>query len=368
MKNKFVKIGYSEIWALAVIFIGTKVFLGYPRLVVEWSGTAGWMLILISGGLSVLLWYFVATILERFPGKSLTNINQMVLGPWIGLFINIIFIVYITISTSFLLRLFSEAVILTALPEAPISSLTFLFLIPVLVAAYLGLESVTRSAYIALPYITFGVLAVLLSLIPEINPSNILPLFGNGFQPLLRYGAINISAFGEIIFLLYLIPYFSFSAKTLKRVGIATLIFVIAGMLLIVLIYLFSFPYPEAIEKATPFYQLTQKTYLGRYFQRIEAVFVLFWTFSAFLRIAAGIITTALITQQTFKLPYFQPLLPAFGLLFFSIALTPVGALQTVALINLVVHTYGALFTFGIPLAVLTLAQLRKGKDYEQID
>jgi spore germination protein (amino acid permease) len=365
MKN-VVKFGHSEAAAIAIVFVGVKAFLGYPRVVIELGSTAAWLVVLISGMVGIGAWLVISALLARFPGKSIMVITELVLGPFLGIGVNIIFFLYVMITNGILLRQFSEAIILTILPEAPISSLTFLFIIPVWLAAYLGIEAISRSAYISLPFITAGVTAVLLALYPYWNPLMLLPLLGEGIFPTVKYGFLSSTVFGEIFILAVLAPFFAFTQKKLKNVGLFSLGFVMVFFILIVNVYLMVFPLPVATENLLPFYQLARTIYLGRYFQRVEAVFVLFWTFTAFLRLSLGIIVAAFILQDAFKLPYYRPLLPALCVLAFSLALTPADVMQNAFIEYKIRLIYGWLFSLALPCGIWAVALLRrKGEGHE---
>jgi spore germination protein (amino acid permease) len=358
-QDSLVKLGYSEAVAMAMVFIGAKAFLGYPRFLVEMGLNAAWLLILISIIISLLFWLLIASLLNKFPGKSLMEINQIVLGNFLGLAVNIISLLYIIISTSNLLRIFSGAVIITALPHAPISALAILFVIVMWIAAHLGLEAISRNAYISLPFIIIGITAVLLLLYPYWDVKELFPVLGIGPVRLLFNSFLNISAFGEIILLAYLAPFFSFDGTRLKNIGIFSIATVGFYFLFITVTYLMVIPVPSALENLTPFYQLSRSIYLGRYYQRLESVFIFFWIYTAFLRLSIGLILAAIVTRESLKIPYYRPLLPALCVLFFSLALTP-AQLVTAISIEKYRMWFGWIFTFLVPTGVWAVALIRR--------
>ncbi|PKM85999.1 MAG: hypothetical protein CVU87_13455 [Firmicutes bacterium HGW-Firmicutes-12] len=354
-----VKLGYSEAVAMVMIFIGSKAFLGYPRFLVDLGLNAAWLLVFISILISILFWLVIVSLLNRFPGKSLMEINQIVLGSFLGLVVNMISLLYIIISTSNLLRIFSDAVIITALPHAPISAMVILFVIAMWIAAYLGLEAISRNAYISLPFIIIGVTAVLLMLYPFWDIKELFPVMGIGPARLLFNSFLNISAFGEILLLGFLAPYFSFDGTKLKNIGIFSIASVGFYFLFITITYLMVIPLPSALESLTPFYQLSRSIYLGRYYQRLESVFIFFWIYTAFLRLSIGLILAAIVTRESLKIPYYRPLLPALIVIFFSLALTPA---QFVTAISIEKYRmwFGWIFTFLIPTGIWVVALIRR--------
>lgn len=364
--NSSSRIGHSEILALVIIYMGTKVYLGLPRTFVEIGGTAGWMLPVLSGFLALPLWLLIFRLLERFPGQNIAQINYQVLGPLLGTGLNILFIIYYVFTSGSLLRQFGEAVILTSLPEAPISSLVFLFIIPMALAVYLGIEPIIRAAYIASPFVIFGTVGMLFALIPSWDFVQIYPLLGNGLPKLALYALPFTSVFSEVLILGILAPFFAFDSKKLRQIGSVSIIIIALFFSFSTLIYQIVIPYPGATESLLPYYQLARSIYLGRFFQRVESIFVLFWIFSAFLRLSVGVFIGAYLYKETFQIKYLHPLVPAMAIIYLTVSLTPGNLMQTV-----VIEKYrlllGSLAVFGGTLGILAVAFLRgKGTIHEK--
>lgn len=365
---KKASLGHSEAAAFIIVMIVTKVLLGYPRLVTEVGFNAGWLISLLSGLISIGFWLVISGILIRFPGKSLAEITEIILGPVLGQIINLLVVCYVLFGTSNLLRLFSEAVILTTLTETPISILALLYILGTWIAVYYGLEAISRSAYIAFPFVVISVIVVLLVLYPYYDFKQFLPFMGAGVLPVIKHSFLGTSAFGEVTSLAYLAGYFSFGPEKLKKIGVFSLFIVMAFFVTIVGAYLMVLPFPTSLETYVPIYQLNRSIFLGHYFQRVEAVFVIFWAFMAFLRLSAGIMVVAVILQDTLKLPYYRPLLPALCLLTFSLALTPADLVETMKLEGQVRMVYGWLVTFILPLLIWGIALLLRKGDSKKND
>lgn len=357
--NITIRIGYPEAFAMILVLIGTKAFLGYPRLMTELGMTAGWMIVIVGGIAAIGFWLVIAQLIDRFPGKSLIKINEELLGSFFGTALNLTFLVYIIVVSSVLLRQFADIIVFSALPEAPISSLTFLFLIPAVAAVYMGLEAISRSTYISLPFILVGVIAVLLSLYNQWDAKQLLPVLGTGLGAVLKYGFLTVTTYEEILVLAILAPYISIEKSKLRMLGIESLLVVITVFTLIVLVYLMIFPIPGGNENLAPFYQLSRAISFGRYFQRVEAVFILFWTFTAFLRISISILVAVLVFMEIFKLPYYRPILPAIGVFIFSLSMTASDLMQTVVFEVRYHYLYGWLITLFLPCLIFGFAVLK---------
>ena len=86
--------------------------------------------------------------------------------------------------------------------------------------------------------------------------------------------------------------------------------------------------------------------------------------FTAFLWIATGLLVGAIILQDTFKLPFYRPLLPALTLLTFTTAFLPEDLIQAIKLEGEIRMVYGWIIAFILPIFVSLVALiLRKGED-----
>lgn len=358
-KDPPVLVGYGEAIALTMIFSGSKAFLGYPRFLAEVGMTAGWLIAFIGMILSMLFWLVISALLNRFPGKSLIEINKLTLGRFGGLAANLTLLAYLVFSTGNLLRLFSDAVIITALPEAPISAIALLFITVMWLTAYLGLESISRNAFIALPFILTGVSLVLLLLYPFWDFKELFPLFGTGLPRILLQGLFDTSAFGEILILAFLAPNFSFDGTKLRNIGFISIGILGFYFVSITIVFLMVIPVPTALENLTPFYQLSRSIYISKYYQRLESVFILFWTYTAFLRLSLGLFVAAAVTRDTFSLPYYRPLLPSMIIIFLALTLTP-AELTTAITLEKYRLMLGWVITLLMPACVWVIAVLRR--------
>lgn len=354
-----IRIGYSEMTAVLVILIGMKAFIGYPRMITEHGATAGWLLPIASGALALGLWLIIARLLERFPGKPLTAITELLLGPGLGIAVNLIMFCYFLVTTGLLLRIFSESVILSLLPETPLSAIAVFYLFGAWYALYYGVEALARSSYIALVYIGIGLVMSLAALFPYYDFRMLFPVMGFGFGSFLKSSVFEISSFGEVIALAYLVSNFSSSDRAkIKKIGVWSMGVVILLFTSMVTVYLMVLPYPTSTETFVPIYQLYRSIFLGHYVQRVEAVFVIFAAFTAIMRIAIGLFVTLQILKDTLKIPYYRPLLGLFSLLLFTIAFTPQNIVETVKLESLFSMYYGGAITFGLPLLLCAIAFL----------
>ncbi len=356
-------INSSAATAFIIVVIGSKAFLGYPRLVTDWGLTAGWLIVIFSGLLTLFFWQIIIKILACFPGKSITEITQIVCGPFWGLGINLAVFSYSILETSIFLRLFSEATNLSILTETPVKVIALIFILVAWLAVHYGIEVVCHAALFSYVILSVVVALVLIALYPCYDFKLLFPLAGAGVGPLIINSFWGITGFAEVVMLAYLVPHFSFDLQRLKKVGNFGISFLLFFFTAITIIYLMTFPVPINSEALVPFYQLSRSIFLGHYFQRVEAFFLIFWDFTGFLRIAGGLLVGSIILRDTLKLPIYRPLFPLLCLIIFSLAFLLHNMMEVVQFEGEIRLRYGWLVIFGIPFFVGLLALLLRKKD-----
>jgi hypothetical protein len=191
----------------------------------------------------------------------------------------------------------------------------------------------------------------------RMNPWYLLPIAGSGFQKVVWYGCLNMSAFGEILMLPYLIPYLDFDIAALEKAGRKAILLSGACFILVVMGYTMLFSLPGSLEHPLPFFQMSRMAQVSVDLQRLEMFFALGWAFFIFLRIAAALAWMAVILAQTTggAFPYRRSLV-VFGLaaalcLFFGRSLDP-RAFQAMA------H-HGFLVPWILPFLALGFCKVR---------
>jgi len=353
------KIGEREAIAYLVTIVIAKVFLAYPAVLVGYAANAAWLVVLLSGLVTLFFINFVTKLVTSFPGKSFPEVCQTILGPYFGLVTACLPILGMLLEESLLLRNFSESMLVVALPETPLSVVMVCFLGACLVAVYLGIENIARASYISFPFTLAAILCITLLSFNAWKPDLLFPILGEGLFSILKAGLIRSSDYLELVNL-YIIP-FLFYPKQVKRIGQKSVVMVIGVFLVVILTYTMSFPFPVAEEPYLPLYTMARGVYLGHFIQRIEAIFVIFWVFAGLLLLSSGFYVLCIILAQILKLPDYKPLISPLAIITFALAFAPPSLSDVVYLSNYGVREWGWLIYYGIPIILLLVARLRGG-------
>lgn len=358
------KIGYHEALTLLVITLSAKIFLSFPRNMALLGDAAGWIIPLLSGIYSLVGYFFLSTLLRKFPGKNIIQISNKIGGGIVGKLIGTLFFLFFLLITSLYLRQFTESFILAILPRTPISVLTIFFLILLVYACLLGIETLSRVAWLLGPYLLTALMIILFFSLPQSTFNYLVPVLGPGPVPLLKFSIINLSIFAEIILLGIIAPLVRDREK-INRIGVIGLIVSLLLNVGVTLLVISVFNYPAAKKMIFPILQLTRLIAYGEFIQRVEAVFVFLWFFWAGIHLGGLFYGTVTSFAETYRIKNYRPLTLPIAVLVFTISLIPNSMTEAVELNDYAVNPSFISFfytavAFGIPLLLWLIWLIRK--------
>lgn len=349
--------------AEAIVLLGlasiARTFLSYPRSLVELGGPATWMTPL--GGLVMALAgiYLFALVLKKSPGHTIIEINELAFGPYIGTTVNILFIaVILEMIGAIFIREFSEAMLTTTLRFAPISIVVFAFLAMGILGAYLGIEALARTARLIYLYVIIGLLILILALIPFWDFHNLLPVFGKGPKEVFLLGAFNTAGIAEIILAAVIVQAMG-GAEIFTRIGYRFVLLGFSLLIIALLTLILTYNWPIAEEFSLPFLRLARTIYLGRFFQRLEAVYILVWGIVGSLKIALLLYGAAVSLARSLQLPDYRPLIWPLGMAMFILSLLPFDMATTILLDQNFVRTFILIPDYLLPILILAVFWLK---------
>lgn len=359
------QLGHREILTLLIIMMASKVFLSFPRNMALMGGSAGWLLVLLSGLLSLLGFSIIYALVRRFPNDNIFEMGRQVTGKVIGTVLGTGIFFYFLINTALLVRQFAESFILVILPRTPISIITLTFMILLMYAALLGIETITRVAWFFGPYLLLALTVIIFSAVPT-KLEFLLPIMGKGLFPILENSVVSTSNFSEILFLAIIAPLIQ-KKQYIFRIGtwsimIATLI--LTAMTAVVIV---TFNYNSASHLIFPVFQLTRLINFGDFIQRVESIFVFLWFFTAGIEMSGLFYGTVISFSENFRIKNYRPLVFPIATLIFILSLIPRSMSEAVYLDDFMISKYFTAVWIGIPSIIWLVALLLKkkaGKNY----
>jgi len=352
------RFGYAEAVALVTTTIATKVFLSYPTAIEHIAGSAGWLLVCLTAIVAWLGFLLVIKLLERFPGKTLIEIAEAAGGPVTGIFTGMVLTAGILVMMAVALREFAENMVITALPQTPISVIMAVFVLCIALATYLGLEVIARACYVSYPFILTAVLAIVLLNYTNFNVNWLYPILGEGLDKILPAVVYRSSDYWELLVLAMIAPAVG-EAKSIRRIGRSSLVISIVIFLSVIISANLVFSPAIANEPYLMLYKMARTVYLGRFVQRVEAIFVLIWGVGALLRLAVGFYLLVTVPVQALRLPDYRPFILPLGILLYAVAFIPPDLPTVFSLENHVLRSTVWIPYFFLPGLLLLLAVIR---------
>ena len=250
----------------------------------------------------------LAALLRRFPGEDLVGIAAKSLGPIPGGLLVGFVVLFIFFTAAAALREIGETVVGTALPQVPLTAIAVTFAVVMALTGWWGLEAIARVASFAAPYLLIGGTVLLLLQIPNMKLDYLAPLWGPGLGRLAINGLLRSSILSELVLLGFLAP-----AVARKKIVPSGLYLIILAVILLtgtMVIGQMVFPPSVAAENTFPFYELGRSIYFGRFYQRVEFLYLLVWIVITLLSLTVRFYFSVIGLAKILKLPYYQPLIP----------------------------------------------------------
>lgn len=359
------KIGKSVFGPREAIFLlgisgVARILLSFPRSLVEIGGPAAWLTPL--GGMVAALVgiYLFSLIFKKRPGRNIMEINEDAFGSYLGTAVNILCIVLVLeVAGAIFIRQFCESIVITTLTYVPISFVEIAILAVGLLGAYLGIEALARTARFTCLFVLGGILFLIFSLLPFWDFHNLLPLLGNGPKEVFLMGTLSTAGIVEIVLAGVIVQNMG-GAKNFAGIGAVFVLVGFSFLILTLLTLTLTFDWSLAEEFAFPFSRLARNVYLSRFFQRMEAIFILISGIVAALRVSLLLYGASAALAKSLKLPDYRPLIWPLGLAMFILSLLPPDVPTAINLDQIYLYSFILIPDYFLPIILLTVFWLKK--------
>lgn len=313
---KQVKISGRQFMILTTIFTIGSAILVIPSGMAFIAKQDAWIGALVGVGAGFFLVWIYDTMATLYPQKTLVEIIETLLGKWLGKTVSLLLIVTLFLSgPSSALYDVGNFLSTQIMPETPVQSLNFLFVVIVIMGVRLGIETLARSAELLFPLFILLYTSVVILVAPKFKIENVQPVFEAGIGPIWPAALSFISIlFLPHIVLLMILP-------TVNRIEKARKAFFYGSMfggLIISLIVVYSILIlgPDLTARSLfPTYALARKISIGNFLQRIEAFIAVIWFISLYFRITIYLYAIVVGIAQIFNLKDYRPLILPLGMI-----------------------------------------------------
>ena len=352
------KIGSWEAISLITIVIVNHIILDLPKTIIQTTSTSCILNVIFISIVMLGIIYLVCKLFHNFPGLDILDISKFLGGKWLKVTMSILFLLYILFTISTLLRSFAEGLKIIFFPRTPIAIFMLLFLIAIVITNKLGFTSIARSNIFFIPLVLLNLVFIFIANWDNFVFERIFPILGYGTSATFFSGLSNLFSFGGITYL-YLIPPYLKSEKNFKKVAFISIGTSAFCLLLSVATLIFLSPPVIITQQIFPTYFASQFIEFGRFFQRVDALFLLIWLFSiiSYLSISFHFITD--IFRKLTNLKTSKWCISVFAMFSFGIALLPQNMKELSFLQDTVYKYVVLILIFIICLSVLVFANIK---------
>ncbi|HHX27543.1 MAG: GerAB/ArcD/ProY family transporter [Bacillota bacterium] len=336
MKETALALGHvsgGQIASLMAFLLGVKAFLITPTFLTLELSTGAWMAVIISttaaalGTIGWLKWSSVTAGLPFFAAL------QKTLGKALGTLVCAFITAAFTVAISFSMRLFAGGAAIGLLPEIPIEILLIVLIAASAYSTWAGLESLARASTFFLAPTAISFLLIMLASLRDLDVRNLTPFWGPGLPVVALKGLRLVGLWGILPAFAALKTYVRSEGDLSKGVmrGLWAAGGVLAATVVSVLLF---FPYPSGTRLTHPMGIVARSIYLGRYVQRVEAVFVFTWFFGSAIQAGFAYFVILVFLAEMSGTNTYRPFLPALTGITFAIGALPVNLLQAAQLLG----------------------------------
>ncbi|UKS26968.1 spore germination protein [Paenibacillus sp. HWE-109] len=354
--------GIQIFWIIVSFQCGNTLLLTLSPNINEAQQDA-WIASIIAGALGLFIAYVSTKLSLLFPGRTIVQYSQDILGKWLGKLIMIPYFIQWYSVLGVILKEFSDFTILTLLPRTPIWILTITMVLLLMYMTYMGgIEGIGRCSELLGPFIVLMIILILPLNIQVMDWTRILPIYTDtGIAHIFKGALTPLSFFGEVCMLTMFI---SFMKKPTEGPLRAILGLSVACFLLTVssLFVIMVFGPGLSAKMAHPFFDMVRFISFGGFIENIDVVIVLIWVISVFIKMSLYFFISCYGTAQWLHIKnwrmliwFIAPIILIQAWLYPDITLSDIGYV-TKYWIPIVLPVN----MFGIPLLLWFVASIRK--------
>lgn len=357
-----VKINPYQFLVLVTLFsMGTSILI-VPSVLAAEAKQDAWIAAIFGTGIGLLVIWLFCVIAQWFPHLTFIQVNEKILGTWVGKAVSLLFVFMSLIYTSSLLFYSGTFLNTHLMPNTPLAALNILMAIIIVMGVRLGLETIARSAEVLILFFFVLFLILVLFISPEVKFENVQPVFETGTRTIIQSSLPFIETISvNAIVLLMIFPAFVNKIKQAKK---SFFIGNLIGGIVIIIFTFLSISVLGAESTAReyyPGYELAKRINVGDFIQRTEGLMAALWIIALYFKATLYFYASVLGIAQIFNLKDYRPLTIPLGMI--------VVVLSLVIYPNVVYQqnwsaTTGLFFSFSIgvflPLLLVVVYAIRK--------
>ncbi|ACT02832.1 GerAB/ArcD/ProY family transporter [Paenibacillus sp. JDR-2] len=338
-----------------------------PRSVSETVKTPdSWISVLLGGLIVMLVVVLMVKLSLRFPGKTVYQYTQIVIGRYPGILWCLLLVLYYIAIAGFEIRAMSEVTMFYLLEGTPIWAITIPF---IWVGAYLvrgGINAIARVGQIVFPISLFILIVSYLLSLRLFHLDNLRPVLGNGIFPVIQGLKSTVLVYSGCEVVMTLVAKLDNPKQALKAMLIG--ISIPAGLYFITIIMVIGgLSIDSAVTSTWPTIDLIRSFEItGFLFERFEFPLMVIWLMQMFCNYSSFFYNSSLGVSQLFNLPYKSVIFALIPFIFLA-AMVPKNINEVFMLGDDIGYFSILLFIlFPVSLTLIALIRSKGGPQHEK--
>ncbi len=310
----------KQLTAMMINAIVVKMLITFPTALFEYCGNAAWLAVIYATAVAYGLFCVIRRV--HITKASVIGVAEKIGGLPLKIAVGTAVFLVLSLNILSIIRTFPEIIRLVLLQKTYVEIIGTVFVLAIIFGASCGIEAIARVHEFFLPVAGVVLFAFIIMLLPDFEPKNILPFFGEGIYDILTKGSSCMYVFTDVLALNILIPYTK-DLDSYKKSGSRAIIIGGACCFLILLAYGMCYVYPASANFIIPVYQLERLINLSDFFSRLEALFQFIWSISILLYTVMHITVLSKVWKETFNLRHSKPLIAPISIMLVGAAIIP---------------------------------------------
>ncbi len=360
--NSLQKIGKFEAIALIIMVTINQIIFNVSNTIIMNTGSSAWLNVIVISIVAILFCLLICKLFKNFLSQDIVDISEYLGGKVLKTIVGILYILFFIFLAGIFLRYLASSLKLIYFEKSPIVFLLILFLIPIVLTVRLGIKPISEVTLMFTPIVLFSMLIILFATAKNFVPERLFPILGFGADKTFFIGLNNIFTFSSFAYLYFLMPILK-NPEDFKKVALTSIIVSGIYLFLSVISLLMMFPFIAFSDEMLSVYLLTRLIEFGKFFQRVDAIFIFIWILSTFSFLA---ITTSLINRIIKKLTqikYHNELCYSICAIIFSLALVFKNIADMKFIQNVLLRYISISLIFIFSLIILILANFKRKKE-----
>lgn len=343
----------------ALYQIGSS-YLVLPSIITTAAKQDAWISIPLSLGFHLLLIPLYTTIARQMKGKSFVGYLRGLFGSLGGTMIATLFIfLFPFLEFIMTLRNLGDFITTSIMPETPYEAIYVIMLIVIFYAVRSGPVVIGRCAEILFFLLLILYIFVRVTLIPETELHNLLPMFEYGFKPIFN-ASFYLFAFPFLEAILFLFFVQNIPDPKKWRKSVITSALISSTMYFLMVVQMIAVMSEGVMANLTyPTYFIDRTISIGEFLQRFEIGVAVFWFVTIFFRLAFLLHVSAQGLADAFRLRQSNTILIPLILIALAMAHYIWPNISFINEINSVWPFYAMLFGIAFPIVLWLVGKLR---------